>query len=250
MLSTSQSGIALSYIMPVFFNQKNINVLLDLLDTYSKYDRALLKQIQFVIVDDCSPIPIEIPDSIQVNYVLYRITTDITWNQAGARNLGVVQAADPRIILTDCDHVFPERLLEKIVKSSIPRKTLYKFKREDATGRSTNSACNIFYTSKSAFFSSLGYDEEFCGNYGYEDVMFRHFQKKVGNDLTYFTRWIKIVSNTIDRENSYHNLVRDTSVNQTLLDEKMKLLKSNNIFSAHSRIFLNFEYTKMAENRI
>lgn len=250
MLPINQSMIELSYIMPVYFNQKDTNVLTDLLESYSKIDPEVLKRIQFIIVDDCSPIEVDIPEHIHVNYQLYRITTDIRWNQGGARNLGVVRAVSPKIILTDCDHYFPEKLLAQILDSKIPRKNLYKFKRTDTNGNKKQSPCNIFYTSKSVFFSTLGYDEEFCGNYGYEDVMFRHFQQKAGNKLKYFIRFKKILSNTIDRENSYHSLVRDTSVNLSLMEKKMKLLNSSNPFSAHSRLFLNFEYEKRKENWI
>lgn len=243
-------NIELCYIMPVFFNQQDTKVLTDSLRVYSTYHPELLKRIQFIIVDDHSPIPVTIPDDIKVNYLLFRITDDIQWNQAGARNLGVVHATAPRIILTDCDHLFPEKLLEKIIQSRIPRRTLYKFKREDAKGAPTHSACNIFYTSKSLFFSTLGYDEEFCGHYGYEDVMFRYFQKRIGHRLTYFSRRHKIISTAIDRENSYHNLVRDTARNELLLNKKRELLKTREPFTAHSRLFLNFKYEKVKEHRI
>ncbi|WP_099464716.1 MULTISPECIES: glycosyltransferase family A protein [Parabacteroides] len=250
MKSIQPADIELSYIMPVFFNQKNTNVLTNLLEDYSKIAPAVLKRIQFVIVDDCSPIPVTVPSHININYQIYRIISDIRWNQGGARNLGVVKAISPKIILTDCDHFFPEKLLSQILDSKIPQHTLYKFKRVDANGNQQQSPCNIFYTSKMTFFSSLGYDEEFCGNYGYEDVMFRHFQHAMGNKIKYFTRFKKIISNTIDRENSYHSLVRDTTTNLALMEAKLPLLKNKNPFQAHSRLFLNFEYQKVAENWI
>lgn len=243
-----REAIDLCYIVPVYFNQKNTDVLTDLLKTYAGYKQELMKRIQFIIVDDHSPIPVIIPEEIKLNYVLFRVTDDIQWNQSGARNLGVVYATSPRIILTDCDHVFPEKLLEKIVESKIPEKKIYKFKRVKANGEPSNSACNIFYLSKSTFFSVMGYDEEFCGNYGYEDVMFRYFQKRMGHSIRYFTRKHKIISSAIDRDNSYHSLVRDTTINEKLLQQKRELLKTNNPFAAHSRLFLNFNYEKVKEN--
>lgn len=249
MTTERKTEIELSYIMPVFFNQKDTDVLINLLKAYSKFDIALLQKIQFIIVDDCSPIEIKIPESINLNYSIYRITTDITWNQGGARNLGVTQAVSPKIILTDCDHFFPENILAQIVKSKIPQKVLYKFKRKSFDGKSKTSPCNIFYTSKSVFFSVLGYDEEFCGHYGFEDVMFRMFQKRAGNSLRYFTRWKKIISNTIDRENSYHSLDRNTSTNSKLMEKKLAASKKD-LFKGHSRLFLNFEYKKVAEKWI
>lgn len=248
MVPSQQREIELNYIMPVFFNQRDTNVLTDLLQRYSEMDPDILKRIQFIIVDDCSPIKVEIPEHIHINYQLLRITTDIRWNQGGARNLGVVKAISPKIILTDSDHYFPPKLLSQILDSKIPQNKLYKFKRTDINGNKQQSPCNIFYTSKSVFFSVLGYDEEFCGNYGYEDVMFRHFQHAMGNKLKYFTRLKKIVSTHIDRENSYHSLVRETKVNLGLMEKKLPLLKGKQPFKAHSRLFLNFEYETIKEN--
>ncbi len=244
------TSIELSYIMPVFFNQENANVLIDLLTLYSTYDKKVLEKIEFVIVDDCSPIDIVIPKSLSINYQLLRITDDIRWNQGGARNLGVVYAKSSKIILSDCDHVFPEELLAKILKSRTPTRTLFKFKRTDAEGKNTNSPCNIFYTSKRVVFSTLAYDEEFCGNYGYEDVLFRAFQLRLNNKINYFTRRKKIISSNIDRDQSYHNLNRDTKINEELLNKKLEILKGNSPFSCHSRLFLNFKYEKVLENSI
>lgn len=240
--------IELSYIMPVFFNQQNTRSLTDLLEAYAKMSPEVTRRIQFVIVDDCSPVEVVIPPSICLNYQLLRIKTDIRWNQAGARNLGVVCAPSSKIILTDCDHFFPEKLLKRILDSKTPVRRLYKFKRTDEAGRPQQSPCNIFYTTKAIFFSTLGYDEEFCGHYGYEDVMFRCFQQRMGNKLRYFTRFQKIVSNAVDREKSYHDLKRDTEVNRVLLEKKQELLKRGEPFCAHSRRFLCFDYEKRKEN--
>ena len=246
----NHQNIDLCFIMPVYFNQKNTDALTGLLRKYSQYDSGLMQRIEFIIVDDHSPVPVIIPEDIKLNYRLLRITDDIPWNQAGARNLGAALASSPRLVLTDCDHLFPERLLHKIISSSVSDKTFYKFKRIKQTGETASSPCNIFYISKSAFFSVLGYDEEFCGYYGYEDVMFRDFQKSVGRRLRYFTRRDPIVSLDVDRDNSYHSLVRDTTRNEKLLNRKRILLHSKNPFAAHSRLFLNFQYQKIQEQMI
>lgn len=71
MIPIQQTKIELSYIMPVFFNQKDTKVLTDLLEAYSKIHPDILRRIQFVIVDDCSPIEVKIPNHIHVNYQLY-----------------------------------------------------------------------------------------------------------------------------------------------------------------------------------
>lgn len=243
-----RSDIQLSYVIPVFFNQENTEALDNLLEHYASYDPLLLAKIEFVVVDDCSPLPVTIAKELRLNYQILRIKTDLSWNQAGARNLGVTYASAPKLIITDCDHIFPEALLRKIIRSRLPKRTLFKFRRCDENQNRINSAFNIFYTSKLVFFSTLGYDEEFCGNYGHEDSMFRYFQKRVGNRICSFSWNIKISTPIINREKSYHSLTRDTRINEKLLQEKCELLKEVDFFKAHSRKFLNFEYQKVAEN--
>lgn len=244
------SPMQLSYVLPVYFNQQSTNTLIELLSRYNTYAKEVMAPIQFVIIDDGSPLPVSIPKEINLNISVYRITTDIRWNQCGARNLGVVYAKSPKILLTDSDHYFPEKLLQNILKSKIPRRTLYKFKRMDHHGSAISKAANIFYTSKSIFFQALGYDEEFCGNYGLEDLYFFNLQKRLRNKVKYFTRFKKIVANKIDRKLSYHTLERDFEINNLLYEKKKVLLKTDDPFASHSRAFLQFDWTLVDERRL
>jgi glycosyltransferase involved in cell wall biosynthesis len=240
-------GLRLSYVVPVYFNQRDTTTLLALLARYAAYHPATISRIQFVVVDDGSPLPLVIPAGINLNITLYRIVCDITWNQCGARNLGAVYAKAPRLILSDSDHYFPEGLLRDIVNSRVPHGTVYKFKRVDQEGTAIKKAMNIFYTSKAVFFQSLGYDEEFSGNYGYEDLYFLDLQKRIGNSVRYFTRMQKIVATEVDRERSYHSLVRDTAINFALYQQKKQLLRGKDPFVSHSRSFLRFAWTLVEE---
>ena len=244
------TNIQLSYVVPVYFNQQNAHTLTDLLLHYAAYAREVTEHIQFVIVDDCSPLPIEIPPAIKLNISLFRIQSDIRWNQCGARNLGVVYAKSPRILLTDSDHCFPEKLLKDILNSRIPKKTIYKFKRINQHGLAMGKNINIFYTSKAVFFQALGYDEEFSGNYGYEDVYFNELQRRLGNSVRYFTRFKKIVATEVDRESSYHSLQRDTVINEALYKKKMELLQEKDPFVSHSRRFLQFDWRLVWERAV
>ncbi len=242
-----KNNIEVSYILPVFFNQVDTKALLDLLRFYASFSQEVLEKIEFIIVDDHSLIPVTIPESINLNYRLLRITDDITWNQGGARNLGAVHSVQ-KMILTDCDHRFPEKLVKKIIAGKIPQNTIHTFKRQDSNGKTIIGHRNTFYTSKHVFFKTLGVDEEFCGNYGCEDTMFRIFAKRLGIKLRHLTRWISIYSPEIDREKSYHSLSRQGEVNSRLKKEKEVLLKSKDYYKAHSNIFLNFRYVLIKEN--
>ncbi len=246
----ASSDIQLSYVVPVYFNQRDAHTLVELLLRYNSYAKDVISHLQFVIVDDGSPLPVEIPPEIKLNLSLYRITTDIRWNQCGARNLGVVYAKSPRILLSDSDHYFPERLLRDILRSRIPQNTVYKFKRVNQQGMAIAKAMNIFYMSKSVFFQALGYDEEFSGNYGYEDLYFLDLQRRIGNSIRYFTRFKKIVATDVDREQSYHSLARDTIINVALYNKKKALLKGRDPFVSHSRAFLQFDWMMVEERSV
>lgn len=242
--------IKLSYVVPVYFNQLNAQTLIDLLSRYNSYESEIMDHIQFVIIDDGSPLPIDIPHELKLNISLYRITTDIKWNQCGARNLGVVYAKSPKILLSDSDHHFPEKLLRDILHSRMPKGTIYMFKRLNQQGIAMRKPMNIFYTSKAVFFQSLGYDEEFCGNYGYEDVYFHDLQRRIGNSIRYFTRFKKIVTTEVNRELSYHSLERDTAINHALYKKKKDLLRGRDPFVSHSRTFLQFDWRLVEERFI
>ena len=239
--------IELSYVLPVFFDQSDANTLLDLLRFYASFSSEVLERMEFIIVDDHSPIVVTIPASINCNYRLFRITDDINWNQGGARNLGAVHSVQ-KMILTDCDHRFPEKLLKMILASKVPKNTLYTFKRNDVYGKVTIGHRNTFYTSKQVFFQTLGVDEEFCGNYGCEDIMFRRFASRLGIKLRHFTRRVRIFSTDIDREKSYHSLVRNGEVNSKLIEKKKALLKTRDYYRAHSNQFLNFRFELIKQN--
>ena len=243
----SKDTIELSYVLPVFFDQSDTNTLLDLLRYYASFSTAVLKRMEFIIVDDHSSIPVTIPASINLNYRLFRITDDITWNQGGARNLGAVHSVQ-KMILTDCDHRFPEKLLKIVLASKVPKNTLYTFKRSDAGGKVIIGHRNTFYTSKHVFFKTLGVDEEFCGHYGCEDIMFRRFADRLGIKLRHLTRWEKIFTAEIDRETSYHSLIRDGEVNRKLVEKKKALLKTRDYYRAHSNQFLNFRFELIKQN--
>lgn len=202
----------------------------------------------FVFVDDHSPVSVDIPVDIDLNWTLYRIDSDIEWNQGGARNLGATMAPSRNILLTDLDHTFPENLLERMCSHKSKLKNFYKFKRANPDGSKKHSACNILFMSKGIFFEALGYDEEFCGHYGYEDVAFRRTLNRLGYSLKYLTRRSRIISTDLDREKSYHSLERNLKHNERLLAMKKPLIDSSDPLSAHSRKYLNFEWHEVSRH--
>ncbi len=245
-LRNDYSHIDLACVIPLFFNQKSRDSLYALLRRYASYSPALLRRIMFILVDDHSPDPIAIPDDINLFLRLYRIDDDITWNQAGARNLGASMAPARRLLLTDVDHIFPEELLIKITDSPVPRH-YYKFKRVNSDGTKRSSPCNIMFLSKGLFMDAMCYDEEFCGHYGYEDVFFRDWLHRHGYRQSYLTRRLKVIAADSDRDDAYHDLRRDTTRNLKLYTHKKAILDGRHPDMAHSRLFLNFRHHLVEE---
>lgn len=86
----------------------------------------MLDVIEFIIIDDGSPLHYEIPN-FNLNLRWIKINENIKWNQAGARNLGVLSAKSDKF--TDLDHVFYEDTLKFMVDSDFKRGEIYKFRR-------------------------------------------------------------------------------------------------------------------------
>lgn len=126
---------------------------------------GILEQgLKTVIVDDCSKEPLGPLDGVKV----VRVTDDIKWNQPGARNLGF-HISDGWVLCADIDHLVTKENMEQLENTELKRGCVYYLGRED-----TNSV-NIYVIHKDDFEKIGGYDEDFCGNYGYDDI---HFYNK------------------------------------------------------------------------
>ena len=75
----------------------------NLLKVYEKYSPDLLDIIEFITINDESPLQYKIP-KFDLNLRWIKINENIKWNQAGARNLGILSAKSDKF--TDLDHVF------------------------------------------------------------------------------------------------------------------------------------------------
>ncbi len=111
--------IKLTYITHFYCNQQDISEVVSLLREYETMPASVLDYVQFVIVDDCSPLEYEIPE-FNLNLTWLRITTDIPWNQGGSRNLGVTYAASDKILMTDLDHVLPVSTFTYLINAANP----------------------------------------------------------------------------------------------------------------------------------
>lgn len=242
LIKQDYSDIRLSYITHFYCNQNDISSITDLLRKYEQYDKELLARVQFVIVDDGSPVEYTIPD-FDLNLVWLKIDQDIRWNQAGARNLGVTYAKSDTIMVSDLDHELPEASMKQLVNRKPCGRHLYKIWRTHPDGQIYKGHANLFVLSRGRFFELHGYDEEFSGGYGAEDFRFVKYHKAMGTIQRYLPKSITVCERTdINREKSYHSLKRDLSFNTGIDSRKRKeLLELGNGYG-HSRMFLNFTW--------
>jgi glycosyltransferase involved in cell wall biosynthesis len=207
-----KSHIELTYITHFYLNNNKSNPLENILNTYSAYSRPLLQKIQFVIVDDGSPIEYT-PVFNNLNITWIKIDQDIPWNQPGARNLGVVYAKSDKIFLTDGDFIIPEHTLTHLVSRKNPGKKFYKVpilhKDRNQIG---NGHPNMFFMSRARFFRFYGYDEDFSGGHGGDDYRFVKFQKYHGSWQRHLgKKYYCERPPEMDTKKGYHNLSRDSS---------------------------------------
>lgn len=253
--------IKLTYVTHFYCNQNNMESVFSLLRAYEKLPEDIRTAVEFVIVDDGSPISYD-TGSFDLNITWLRINEDIPWNQAGARNLGVTYAKSDKIFITDLDHELPEAAFRYMINCRNPGRNFYKIYRESRENGiiKRGKICNVgdmyyghpntFFMSRARFMRFFGYDEEFAGNYGAEDFRFVKFQKYQGSRQHYLPKNIRCFEREVDREESYHTLNRDLSGN-TPIDLRKK--KECDLFGdeyGQSRIFLNFTWECKYRNNL
>ena len=247
--STIPWRIDLAYVVPCYFDQQDTDSLDELLRHYADYPAEILDRLQFVVVDDGSPTRIELPDDLDLNIRLLRVTEDINWNQGGARNLGMLYAQCDKVLMTDLDHMVSEQTFAYLLKRSTPKRSLFRLHRQNADGTECSPHPNTFFIARSRFLGLFGYDEEFTGEYGYEDGMFSRWQRYNGTWHRFLPKQHAIRRRKLDEEKSYHSLQRDKTVNRELKFRKLKEWRRWGPRGGHSRRFLEFQWVMVEDRR-
>ena len=242
------SHIEVSYVTTFYFNQTDSSSVLQLLRHYASYSGDLLDRLQFLLVDDGSPVPVTLPIDLDLNVMLLRIPEDVPWNHAAARNLGAVYARSDKLLLTDVDHEFPEATLRRIVALGALRRTMYMFFRLDESGASTRRHLNTFLLSRGRYLELFGYDEEFCGHYGLEDDLFRRWHRHHGTRIRMFPGG-PVKLRPVDSEGGYHSLARDKGHNAEMFGRKRRLWEERGPQAVYSRLFLRSPFEVVADLR-
>jgi glycosyltransferase involved in cell wall biosynthesis len=150
------------------------------LETWHSYPKELRQQLEFIIVDDGSPDNPAVIDACDLNLILARVQVNIPWNHPGSQNLGASLATSKWLWSGGIDHVFTEDNMIRLL--SLDRsnyKVNYKIPRRASDGTITYH-WEINYLSRETFWSIGGYDEDFAGTWGADDVCFTSMLKKSG----------------------------------------------------------------------
>lgn len=178
----------------------------------------LLQRLEFIVIDDHSDPELTV-DRGPLNLRLFRVDSDIDWNMPGCRNLAAIQASSPWLLFFDVDNVVPPDQLEHLVRGlrGLDSQRLCVFRRTH-DGQEVQPHINSFLVSRVGFFRAGGYDEDFCGHYGFEDVLFRNqWRTHVGGET--------LLQDLVFEQMSWrtNDLNRDTTRNQALIQYKAAL---------------------------
>jgi hypothetical protein len=129
------------------------------------------EHLTLIVVDDGSPtapaLPVMEMQQMPFKTKLFRMDVDIPWNQDACRNLGVKHAKTDWLLLTDMDHVPPEKTLRTIMTAKLKPDTFYSLERVSAPDlTSYKPHPNSYIINRTIYRLAGGYDERWAGVYG------------------------------------------------------------------------------------
>lgn len=187
---------------------------------WGKINKKFSTYVKFIIIDDNSYKPLSLKFK---NLSIYRILDDIKWNQGGARNLGFFVASTPWIFYSDIDHVVTFEAFEQLLNFPKKKGEYYKVSRNikgeiiDNTAAITGGGYLIH---RADFFKVGGYDEDYSGHYGFEDLDFHNRLSNLGVTVNLLPQIYTICYPNM----ATTNLDRDIEVNRELYNKKVNNL--------------------------
>jgi glycosyltransferase involved in cell wall biosynthesis len=152
-----------------FYNQPER--VLEQIAYWESLPSSILSRVEFVLVDDCSH-PAPSYPATKLALKVFRIATDIPWNQPGARNLGTFNAIGTWALYFDIDQrlLADPMILILSVIDNFDEMTMYYFRAFNRLDPSFTVHCNTFLVNLEKFKVHGMYDEDFSGHYGYDDT--------------------------------------------------------------------------------
>lgn len=174
------------------------------IDNWLRWSTKNKQNTEIIIVDDGSPEQIDLAlfkRAQGLKIKIFRIKENILWNVTGARNLGITQSTGEWLFPLDFDMSVLNETIEAFYNAKPDPKYTYwpnlwmpTSKRPD---RMRHPHCNSFFIHRDAMLKSGLYDEDFAGQWGWEDS-FMHELILPGTGLVRknmnkfgFIRWYK-----------------------------------------------------------
>jgi hypothetical protein len=217
------------------------DMVLDQIRYWESLPESFLSQVEFVLVDDCSE---ETPTfaATHLDLKVFRVVTDIPWNQAGARNLGAFHATGQWGLYFDIDQRFFAEPMATVLPhlDRLDPKGMYYFQIKELIDITVNQSLshhpNTFLVHMAHFREMAMYDEDFAGHYGYEDLYMPKVWERNGGIRALFNNMIFFE----DKGFGTSNLNRDLSRNLALAEKKLLSGTKN------SPGILRFEWERVA----
>jgi hypothetical protein len=174
----------------------------------------ILSHVEFILVDDCSEQSPVIP-ATGLDLRVFRITTNIAWNQPGARNLATFHARGAWGLYFDLDQRFHGEPMSIVLNQIrfMDDMTLYHFRSDNEAIKDPGTRIpfhpNTYLVNIGSFKTHGMYDEDFSGSYGYDDIyMAEHWERGGGRrqllaDFNFFTN-LKFDTARLDRDASHN----------------------------------------------
>ena len=172
---------------------------------------------EVIIVDDCSPNKPAKDYLYDVGFPirLFRITTQIPWNQHGAKNLAMKHASG-WCLLADMDLLLTAEEAKVLIHANLDDTCYYRSLRRYNNHSSIDYHANSFVITTTMYWAIGGYDEAYAGYYGTDRAFKRRLKKFFPNEkpspmlLTPYNHIIEDArTQAFGRENSPYHLSRN-----------------------------------------
>ena len=184
---------------------------------WSTLNANIHSRVEFILIDDCSQESATlVPSGLDLK--AFRITTDIPWNQSGARNLGAYMASGEWALFIDIDQKFYETPLCHVLDNidELDQGTMYHLQIKELINILTQNrllfAPSTFLVHLPTYKIRGMYDEDFAGHYGFEDLYAHQVWERNGgkralfSDRVYFED-LSFGTTSLDRDNVRNDML-------------------------------------------
>ena len=208
-----------------YYNQ-GVDALKKHLNIWKQYDKNIKKEINFIIIDDGSKIPLEKLikdiDLEDLNINLYRVEVDLYCNIAGVRNLSARECNTEWMLILDMDTLVPAKMAGDLINiiNKQEKGKAYKFNRLVPSNNRDNKHYKIHpavcLIRKEDYWKVGGCEEDLVGHYGGTDPSFFYKARdKIKVEIYKNIFLIHLYEGEAD-------IIRDTSHNIKLIEEKKR----------------------------